>query len=171
MRKNVISQVNQICTLAAAAMFLGLTLICFLQVLLRYCFNVAQEWPEEASRFLFIWIAYLGMAWSMYSRAHLKVDILFLLVSAGARKWIEALGYLVSLGFMALVAVEGWKMLDIVIESEETALTLPVPLWMVWFAIPFSFALTGLYCIINIYDVLTRAPESVRDERAREVAQ
>lgn len=171
MPRTLISRINQLCTMIAAVMFLGLTLICFLQVVLRYCFNVAQEWPEEASRFLFIWIAYLGMAWSMYSRAHLKVDILFLLVGDRARKWLEALGYAISLAFMALVAVEGWKMLDIVIESEETALTLPIPLWMVWFAIPFSFVLTGIYCVVNIYDVLSHPAESVREERAREVAQ
>ena len=158
MNKNrLIYYINEVYTLLGSGMFVLLTTICFMQVILRYFFNAAQDWPEEASRFLFIWIAYLGMAYAMYTKDHLKVDVIYLLIGEKMKKWLEAFGYLVSLGFMGLVAWEGWWLLEVVIESEEVALTLPIPLWFVWFAIPFTFALPGIHCLYNIYTSLTGA--------------
>lgn len=58
---------------------------------------------------------------------------------------------------MALIAWEGWRMLEIVIESEEVALTLPVPMWLIWFSIPFTFVLTGIHCAWHIYNILIGA--------------
>ena len=151
-----IRYLNEVCTLLGSGMFVLLTIICFMQVVLRYFFNAAQDWPEEASRFLFIWIAYLGMGYAMYAQDHLKVDVIYLLFGEKRKKWLDAFGHFVSLGFMGLIAWEGWWLLEVVIESEEVALTLPIPLYLVWFAIPFTFALTGVYCLYNLYAALTR---------------
>lgn len=157
MNKNWLYYLNEASTLLGSGMFILLTAICFVQVILRYFFNAAQDWPEEASRFLFIWLSYLGMAYAMYKDAHLKVDVIYLLLSKNATKVLNCICYIVSLGFMALIAWEGWRMLEIVIESEEVALTLPVPMWLIWFSIPFTFVLTGIHCAWHIYNILIGA--------------
>ena len=51
---------------------------------------------------------------------------------------------------MLLVVWKGCEMLEIVIESEEEALTLPISLWLVWLAIPLSFLVSAVYCVFDI---------------------
>ncbi len=149
--KRIVYWINEICTMVGAAMFFLMAVICFLQVLARYLFSSALDWPEESARFLFIWVAYLSMAYGMYVGSHLKVDAFVLLLNKRVQTWLEALSMLVSAGFMFFVAWQGWLMLEIVVESGEVALTLPIPLYCVWFSIPFCFAVTGLYGVYRIF--------------------
>ena len=148
--KNILSYMNEGCPCLASVLFISVTLICFLQVVLRYFMNSAQEWPEEASRFLFIYIAYLGTAYGVYTKKHLKVDMVYLLLNQKWQKWLDIIGQIITLGFMLLVVWKGCEMLEIVIESEEEALTLPISLWLVWLAIPLSFLVSAVYCVFDI---------------------
>ena len=148
--KNILSYMNEGCAWLGSVLFISVTLICFLQVVLRYFMNSAQEWPEEASRFLFIYIAYLGTAYGVYTKKHLKVDMVYLLLNKKWQKWLDIIGQIITLGFMLLVVWKGCEMLEIVIESEEEALTLPISLWLVWLAIPLSFLVSAVYCVFDI---------------------
>jgi TRAP-type C4-dicarboxylate transport system permease small subunit len=51
---------------AAIAVFAGIFLCVFAQVILRYAFNSPLTWSEELARYLFIWCAFLG--WIIASR-------------------------------------------------------------------------------------------------------
>jgi len=51
---------------AAIAVFVGIFLCVFAQVILRYVFNSPLTWSEELARYLFIWCAFLG--WIIASR-------------------------------------------------------------------------------------------------------
>ena len=43
----------------------------FMNVLLRYCFNSGLPWAEEFSRFLFVWLTFLGAIGALKDNAHL----------------------------------------------------------------------------------------------------
>ena len=43
----------------------------FMNVLLRYCFNSGLHWAEEFSRFLFVWLTFLGAIGALKDNAHL----------------------------------------------------------------------------------------------------
>ena len=153
--RNIFLLLNEVCSTVGSIFFLLMTVICVSQVIARYFFHSAMAWPEEASRFLFIWLSYLGVAYSTYARDHLKVDIIFTVVNYKIKKFLLISGEIVTLAFMLFLAYYGIVMLDIVIESEETALSLPVPLWIIWFSIPFTFVISGIYCINNIYEYIS----------------
>lgn len=156
--KRSLNWVNEACTIVGAAMFFVMILICFAQVIARYVFKNAMAWPEEASRFLFIWVAYLSMAYGLFMGSHLKIDAFVQFLGQRLQSWFKAFCMLISAAFMFFVAWKGWFMLDVVRLSGEVALTLPVPLYLVWFAIPFCFALTGIY---SIYKTFTTFSEEV----------
>ena len=55
--------------------FLGTTMvimfvILFGQTVMRYVFNAALNWPEELSRFVFIWYVFVGMAYCERYHTH-----------------------------------------------------------------------------------------------------
>lgn len=43
----------------------------FMNVFLRYCFNSGIPWAEEFSRFLFVWLTFLGAIGALKDNAHL----------------------------------------------------------------------------------------------------
>ena len=59
-----------------AAALMGLTIsLTFSQVILRYVFNNPFAWIEEISRYVFVWIVFLGAALAFRSGSHIKVGL------------------------------------------------------------------------------------------------
>lgn len=54
---------------------LGLTLLIFLQVILRYVLNTPIIWSHEISSGLLIWLTFMGAAVLTKRKQHLRVDI------------------------------------------------------------------------------------------------
>ena len=57
-----------------AALLLGMVLMVFGNVLLRYAFNSGIAVSEELSRFFFIWLTFIGAIVAMREGAHLGMD-------------------------------------------------------------------------------------------------
>lgn len=58
---------------------LSLAFMCFLvfgNVVLRYAFNSGITWSEEMSRFLFVWMIFLGSIGALKDKQHLGVEML-----------------------------------------------------------------------------------------------
>lgn len=61
--------------LMAASLALMVVLV-FTNVVLRYAFNSGIAMSEELSRWLFVWLTFLGAVVAMHERAHLGTDSL-----------------------------------------------------------------------------------------------
>ena len=53
----------------------SVSLIMFLQVIMRYVFKNTLSWPEEYSRYIFIWLAFIGMSYGIRYNCHVRIDI------------------------------------------------------------------------------------------------
>lgn len=72
---------------SAIAVILGLmTIITFVNVVLRYGFNTGLIWGLEATSFLFAWLVLLGMSYAVKVTAHLGVDAVINLFSKPKRR-------------------------------------------------------------------------------------
>lgn len=72
---------------AILAFCLGLMgILIFLNVLLRYCFNSGLPWAEEFSRFLFVWLTFLGAIGALKDNAHLGFTSLVQKLPANGKK-------------------------------------------------------------------------------------
>lgn len=60
----------------SAVFMLAILSLTFFQVVLRYLFNSPMTWIEEISRYLFVWIVFLGSALAFRTGVHIKVDVL-----------------------------------------------------------------------------------------------
>jgi len=60
----------------AASMLVATVVIALLQVFCRYILNSALSWPEEAAKFAFAWIVFLGAAIITRRGEHIVIDIL-----------------------------------------------------------------------------------------------
>ena len=79
--------------LMAASLALMVVLV-FTNVVLRYALNSGIAVSEELSRWLFVWLTFLGGIVALHERAHLGTDILVSRLSAGGKKFCLGLGHL-----------------------------------------------------------------------------
>ena len=63
-----------------------MTIITFIQVILRYVFGTGWVWSLEATTYSFGWLVLIGMSYGVRTRAHITVDLLSNQLSKPARR-------------------------------------------------------------------------------------
>ena len=91
-----------------AILYGGMILIMFSQVVLRYVFNSPLIWAEELSRYMFVWIVYLGASIAISRKAHLEVDYFIrYLPEEFYNKYVKLIVSILILCFLTVVMVKG----------------------------------------------------------------
>ena len=70
----------------SAGLMAAITGVVAFQVLTRYVFQHPAAWPEEAARYLFVWVALLGAALGVDRGVHFSLDLLTSRLPAGAAR-------------------------------------------------------------------------------------
>lgn len=108
------------------ALFLSLmALFVFGNVILRYFFNSGITWSEEVSRFLFIWLIFLGAILALKDNEHLGVDSLVKKLPVKGKKIVYVLSNLMMLATLVLVFDGSWKLTMLNVDQSAPATGLP----------------------------------------------
>lgn len=86
-----------------AAMLAAMVVLVFGNVVLRYVFNSGITVSEDVSRWLFIWMTFLGAIVALREHGHLGVDMVVQRLPAWAKKICLALGHLLMLYILWLL--------------------------------------------------------------------
>lgn len=127
----------------------------FLQVIMRYVFSHALPWPEELCRFMFITLAYVGIALTMRNDRHLCVDLLITYSSPALGKFFKIFSMACSAAFTAFLGYLCYEMIWDVKELNYMASSMPIPIYITWFPIPICIWLVSLYSVLNIVNYIT----------------
>ena len=134
--------------------FMGSTMVVmfvvlFGQTILRYFFNAALNWPEELSRFVFIWYVFIGMAYCERNHTHLIVDFLsaFFPKLKPVYAWV---GDASVLAFSSVMAYFGIVKLKTLIKSGQLSPAMEFPMWIAYLALEVGFALCIFRAIQSI---------------------
>lgn len=146
----LMEKINHIVSLTGAIFLAVITVVTFAQVIARYVFHNAMDWPEELSMFLFVWLAYLGCCKNMHENAHLRVEALVMLFSKKVQLILNIITLLITIGFSLFIAYNGALMAIEVSESGQEAMTMPIPLALVWSVIPVCFTITALQAVMLV---------------------
>ncbi|EPX75527.1 TRAP transporter small permease [Salipiger mucosus] len=94
---------------SAIALILGaMTIITFINVVLRYGFNTGLIWGLEATSFLFAWLVLFGVSYCVKVTAHLGVDAIINLVSPAARRGLALLAAALCILYAFLLFKGAW---------------------------------------------------------------
>ncbi|WP_020535699.1 TRAP transporter small permease subunit [Lewinella cohaerens] len=132
---------------------LGLVLLVFTNVSLRYVFNLPLAWSKELEWHLFALIFLFGAGYSLRHDRHVRVDLFYEKADKADQRRINFWGTLIFLIPWCLVliysgwnaAVDAWKMGE---RSPEAA-GLP-NLWLIQFALPLGIGLLLLQGIAEL---------------------
>jgi len=93
----------------AIAVILGLmTIITFVNVVLRYGFNTGIIWGLEATTFLFAWLVLFGVSYAVKVTANLGVDALLNLFSAPVRRLLALVAAAIFIAYGVLLLKGAW---------------------------------------------------------------
>jgi C4-dicarboxylate transporter, DctQ subunit len=124
------------------ALILGvMTMLTFVQVVLRYGFNSGFIWQLEANFYLFSWLVMLGISYCVRVRAHIGVDAAVRLLPPGPRRAVGILVLLLALLYTVLMLYGSVEYLNRMYIINVEAEDIPVPTWILSICLPLGFAL------------------------------
>jgi TRAP-type C4-dicarboxylate transport system permease small subunit len=138
--------VGRLEALALGLLMAAITAITFGQVVLRYGLNHPLFWSDEAARYLFVWIALIGAAACVRSRAHYAMDALVERLPRAGRRACAGLAWAVVTGFVGVLLVYGWR--DTLNAARQEALSLPMRMDWAYAAMPVGAALMLLHLLV-----------------------
>ena len=130
------------------AVFGSMIAITFLQVVFRYALTAPLPWSEEAARYCFVWIVFLGAAVGLERGFHLGVDLLVNRMPASLRRHIEMVSNILIAGFALVVIYASVPVLEL--NSMQRSPALGIQMTWIYLAIPTSMALILLITLVRI---------------------
>ena len=105
-----IDALNQWVGRGVAWVTLGLVLVVFVDVVMRYLFNTSFVFTQELEWHLFGFIFLIGAGYTLLHDGHVRVDIIYQRVGFKSRAWINLIGVILFLipGCIMVIATS-WK--------------------------------------------------------------
>jgi TRAP-type C4-dicarboxylate transport system permease small subunit len=110
---------------AIGAGLIGIFLLNLYQVGGRYLFGIGEIWIPDLTRFLFIWMVFLGTALMHLRKKHLVIDFVQLHLPDSLRRAAEACVSVGMLGLAGVLVVVGWRIAQIRMDIPYTGLEIP----------------------------------------------
>ena len=88
----------------------GLVMVVFVDVLMRYIFNLSFVFTQELEWHLFGFIFLIGAGYTLLHDGHVRVDIIYQRIGAKGRAWVNFIGVLLFLiPGCIMVITTSWK--------------------------------------------------------------
>jgi TRAP-type C4-dicarboxylate transport system permease small subunit len=139
----------------------------FANVVLRYGFGISVAWAEEASRYMMIWLAFLGIGLALREGAHIAVDLLPESLPELPARLLRACILAAVAGFLLLLVWLGWNYAQFAMMQRSPVLRLTMG--HVYLAIPVGCALMLVHLAFIARRFVMRPPEDEDRIRAAEV--
>jgi TRAP-type transport system small permease protein len=136
------------------ALFLALMVVMvFGNVVLRYGFNSGITISEELSRWLFVWVTFMGAVVALKEKGHLGTDFLISRIGRLGKKVCLGLSYVFMLALCGVLFKGAWEQTKINASSSSAAMEVSMG---ILFSVGLMFSvLGGLIIARDLYRLLT----------------
>lgn len=115
---------------------------------------VKLTWAQEATIYMFVWMAKFGAAYGVRTGIHVGVDILAERLEGAARRWITIIAMSGGVLFTAIITWIGTDFVWHVRAGGQTTPDLEIPSWIVYLAVPLGSALMCFRFLQALYRYL-----------------
>lgn len=138
----------------AGISLLVIAAVLFANAVARYFANFNVIGSEELSRYLMVWITFLGSYLLVRVQRHITVDVFFRLVPQSVVKVVSICCAIVGAITMSYVAWLGYELTAFIFRSGQMSSSLPVLRGWIYLAIPVG---CGLTAVAYVYELLVMA--------------
>jgi C4-dicarboxylate transporter DctQ subunit len=124
-----------------AALLASMTVLTFVQVLLRYLFNSGLVWSLEATTYLFAALVLIGMSYGVRTRSHIAIDLFVSKLPAIGQRYVGIIAVAACLVYALLMLYGSAVLVDRLMTLGNAARDIPLPKWLLTATMPLGFAL------------------------------
>lgn len=163
--KKIIQWMDDKLEVFIGAIFLALmVLFTSLQIAGRYIFTAPFPWTEEMTRYMFVWMVFISIGYAVKTGEHIRITFVRMLLKPKWRLYLDIICNILCLGFSVICMCEGYKLLSTIRQGGQTAVSLPIPMWLLYLVMPLGFLLVCLRLIQStmktIQDIRKKTYES-----------
>jgi len=147
----IVGTINQ--TMAVLGLSLGV-ILAFINVVLRYVFDMSLTWAGELTNYLFIWSALFGAAYGFRQGAHISVTLLITQFSPAITKFFLVFANLISIAYLGLLSYFGYELVVMLVDFGEMSVDLNIPMWIPHLVLPIAFALAAYRVAEKLVELL-----------------
>jgi len=129
----------------------ALAILVAVEVFFRYVLNASISWYDEFAGYLLVWVTFWGAVLALDRGRHIGFETLVERFSILAQNLIMTIVYLLLIGLQIVLIYYGWMLTTQL--TGETAITLPVPIGVIYLVIPTTGTLMLLICIMRIVQI------------------
>jgi C4-dicarboxylate transporter DctQ subunit len=121
-----------------------MTLLTFVQVVLRYVFETSLVWSLEATTYSFAWLVLVGMSYGVRTNAHIAVDLLTSRLPPRPARAVAVVALGCGLAYCALMIYGSGQFVNRLMALGTDARDIPLPRWLLTGVMPIAFVLLAL---------------------------
>lgn len=130
-----------------------MTVLVFVQVVMRYVFSNSLSWSEEVARYIFLWLSWVGASYAVRERSHFRVEMFANMIKGKARAHFEYFILIVWFLFSFFLAWYGTKLFIFLQDMGQVSPAMQMPMTWPYAAVPVGSALMCLRLIVEIYKI------------------
>jgi len=120
-----------------------MTLVVFVQVVMRYVFANPFVWAEEFSRYLLVWISCLGAAYGVRTGMHIAVEFFYGKFNDTGKTIASIFTHLIATVFFTVCVI--WGIRIALAQWDQMSPGLQIPMTWAYLSVPVGFAITTLF--------------------------
>lgn len=153
-------------------MLIAMSIIVFMQVICRFILKSSLPWSEEASRYLLVWVSFLGGAYGVRQGAHLGVEAVIILLPKKLRGLVELLSMVLGIILCCVIFKFGVDIVITQMSRMQYSPSMRIPMGSMYLAIPVGMFLFVVRYVQNVIDkIKDLRRENAADELTKEGAE
>jgi TRAP-type transport system small permease protein len=153
MLARTIDKVFDLLQIVAGALLLTLFTLNIVQITMRYTTGAAWIWLPDVSRFLFIWLVFIGASVLVGRNEHLMMDFFIGKLSAASMRRAKVVIQIGQIAFFAVMLVWGMRIFQV-------RLNIPFDTWdfptgWAYLAVPVTALLMIVFSVNSLWTMLT----------------
>ena len=135
---------------------LSISMVVFVNVVMRYGFAASTAWTEEVTRYTIIWITFVGGSICVRENYHPKIEALVMRIPANM-KWMVTLTVAIAgVLFSVAVTIYGWQLVNNALTTGYVTATGLAPMFIPLIGLPLGGALMTIRYSQIAYGVLKK---------------
>ena len=139
-----------------------MTILIFIQVVMRYVFSNSLSWSEEMDRYLFLWCSWIGASYAVKERSHFRVEMFANLIKGRGRKYYELMVLIIWFIFSVLMTWYGTQLLLFIHETGQISSGMEIPMTLPYASVPAGCGLMSLRLLIEMYKIFQPGQEAIQ---------
>lgn len=146
-----------------AAITIGLVTAIFIEVICRYFLFISVAWAEELTRYLFIWLTYIGSAYAIWEGSHTEIDVLKQVIGntkepfrSKGLKILELFAILSTFIFLVIFGKIFFNYMMRIWNTTQTSPTMHIPMGIVYLPVFIGIVLCAFHEIYLLAEWIER---------------